>query len=230
MTEQANRNKKIDKITKKIRELDNICGSIYIILIASKSLRYNELYRSVIKLNPKQNSGKPFVSKPTFDEHLGHLIELNLILRKEIDKQNVVYSLNKDAMSIFSQNPEDDESIDEWINRINSFGKILEPFNAEKYYEKLTEKELGERIEVDLREVLKINLNELKAFVNYNLRIDEKESDAEFWRFVGNPLYRILEKNIAEKCRDSDRYRKTFFEKIKSLLDNASEIIIGEKK
>jgi hypothetical protein len=60
------------------------------------------------------------------------------------------------------------------------------------------------------------------------LKIDENESDAEFWRFVGNPLYRILEKSIADKCRDSVRYRMKFFEKLDYWLDHKHDILLRE--
>jgi len=32
-------------------------------------------------------------------------------------------------------------------------------------------------------------------------------------KFIGNPLYRIHEKTIEEKCRDGEKYRKKLFEK-----------------
>jgi hypothetical protein len=52
----------------------------------------------------------------------------------------------------------------------------------------------------------------LKAVVNYDLRIDEYESDTEFWEFIGNPLYRLLERSIAGKCRESKVYEEKFFD------------------
>lgn len=228
MVKDDEREKKINRITKKIRQLDSICGSIYLPLILKKSLRYNELYRSVIKLNPKQPSGKPFVSRPSFDEHLGHLIKLKLVTKNEIGKQNVVYSLNKDALSVFSENPSDVVDIEEWINRINSMGTILEPFDAKSYYEKMSDARLEEEILKEIKEVFKVNLNELKSFINYDLKLQESESDSEFWRFVGNPLYRMLEKGLAENCRASERYKKKLFEKIQLLLDDQNSLGLEE--
>jgi len=73
-----------------------------------------------------------------------------------------------------------------------------------------------------------VNLHELKAYVNYSLKIDETETDAEFWRFIGNPLHRILEKSIAESCRASDQYRKKFFERLQNLLED-NRVIISEE-
>jgi len=51
-------------------------------------------------------------------------------------------------------------------------------------------------------------LHELKAVIDYDLKIKEKESDTEFWKFIGNPLYRLFERSIAEKCRNSSEQRQ----------------------
>lgn len=216
MNEEDNENKKINKLIRKMSQLDDVCSSIYVVLLAKKSLRFNELYRSVIRLNPKQKSGKDFISRPTFNDHLKHLTKQKLVVAKKKAKQNVIYSLNREAMSILT---DDSADISEWIENLE---KWFEPFNAKKYYAKQTEKSLEQEFSLDLNQLLKVNLLELRAFVNYDLKIDEKdekerESGDEFWRFVGNPLYRIVEKHIADKCRDSVEYRKKFFEKLEKL-------------
>jgi DNA-binding transcriptional ArsR family regulator len=181
--------------------------------MARKSVRYNELFRTVNKLNPKQKSGKDFVSKPTFDDHLKHLINCKLVVAKREGKQKVTYSLNKDAMSVLSENV-DSEDIEDWLKRM----PLLEVINPKEHYAKLTEKALDQEVSRDLGEVLETNLLELKSYVNYDLKIDEQQNDAEFWKFVGNPLYRILEKSIADNCRESVEYREKFFEKVEFLL------------
>jgi predicted transcriptional regulator len=54
--------------------------------------RYNELYRII------QAHGR--MSKPTFDEHTGHLIKKRLIVRRELGKQEVYFYLNEHNMMI----------------------------------------------------------------------------------------------------------------------------------
>jgi hypothetical protein len=49
------------------------------------------------------------------------------------------------------------------------------------------------------------------------LKLDKSVSDAVFWNFVGNPLYRMMERGIVENCRGSERYRMRLFEKIDAL-------------
>jgi len=48
----------------------------------------------------------------------------------------------------------------------------------------------------------------------------ENESNAAFWNFVANPQYRMHEKDVSEKCRYNEEYKKVLFEKIE-LLTNA---------
>jgi|GEM_PF-3282382 DNA-binding transcriptional ArsR family regulator len=225
MTIQNDRDRKIDKLTKRAIEMDDICSAIYLVLILKKSLRFNELYRSVIRLNPLQSSGLPFVSRPSFNEHLRHLTKQKLVIAEKKGKQNVTYSLNKDAMSIFNINS---ETGSDWIQDLEKRFPDLEPVNLKEHYAKLTQKGLEQEIERDVFEILKVNLLELKSYVNYELRIDETVSDAEFWKFIGNPMYRVLEKSVAENCRQSMEYKKKFFEKIDLFIEKLGTTLMKE--
>lgn len=71
----------------------------------------------------------------------------------------------------------------------------------------------------DLSDTLGLSLFELKTFIGYDLKVNRFKSNADFWNFVGNPLYRMHEKSIAEKCRDSESYRRLLFEKIDVLIE-----------
>jgi hypothetical protein len=73
--------------------------------------------------------------------------------------------------------------------------------------------------DIDLNRVLTQNLFELKTFIDYDLKLDRPERDAVFWKIVGDPIYRILEKGIVENCRNSEKYQKTLFEKIDALIN-----------
>lgn len=208
-----------DKINRKVTQLDDICKSIYLPLSLRKSLRYNELFRTVNKLNPTQKSGKDFISKPTFDGHLKHLIKSKLVMAKRKGKQNVTYSISKSELRVWKyvENVDFVEDIEEWIKRLH----LLDDFNRidkEEHYAKLTDNDLEKEVNRDLNSVLKANLSELKTYIKYELKIDVQESDNEFWTFFGNPLYRMLEKVIAENCRVSIRYRTMFFEKLDTML------------
>jgi hypothetical protein len=56
--------------------------------------------------------------------------------------------------------------------------------------------------------------------IDYDLKIDKLESDAGFWKFIGNPMYRMHERRLAEKCRESNRYKERLMEKIEEFISN----------
>ena len=207
-----------DRILKKVVQLDDVCKSIYLPLSWRKSLRYNELFRTVNRLNPKKSSGKDFISKPTFDEHLRHLLKSKLVVANRKGKQNVTYSISKAELRVW-ENVEkvDFEDIEEWMNRLHILDDF-ERFDKGRYYAELSDNDLEKEVSRDLNRVLKANLSELKTYIKYELKIDAGVSDNEFWTFFGNPLYRMLEKIIAENCRVSIRYRTVFFEKLETVL------------
>jgi DNA-binding HxlR family transcriptional regulator len=211
--EDSVRDQKIDEILKKHRELDDVCVEIFFTLQAYKRLRFNELHRYLKMFGTD-------ISKPSLIDHLNHLKKKKLISRKREGFQNVSYGLTDEIISLIHVPEEDikkwDENFIEGKNLPKKF-RLL-PFDAKEYYGKLSEKQLDEAIDEDLNTVLTQNLFELKTFINYDLKLDKPESDAVFWNFVGNPLYRMLEKGIVGNCR-SKEYRKRFFEKIDVLIN-----------
>ena len=206
------RNKKIDEFIRKIPQ-DNICPNILVLLYAKKKLRFNELYRSLRKFGTD-------ISKPTFSDHLNHLMKKGLIKRKVEDAQNVTYRLSNEK--IFDSS----KDVNEVIGVVERLRRSLEGV-GENYFpelkivdiKKLTGKKLEQQIESDLNMVLKFSLYELKAVVNYELRINERESDTDFWRFIGNPLYRAFERSIVDNCRENDEYKTKFLEKMDFLIN-----------
>ena len=211
--EDSVRNQKIDELIKKHKKLDDICVEIFFTLMAYKRLRFNELHRYLKMFGTK-------ISKPTLIEHLKHLKKQKLISRKREAFQNVSYGLTDEINSLLDI-PEED--VKKWVENLIE-GKNLSkkfrllPFDVKEYYDKMSEDQLNEATYKDLNNVLTQNLFELKTFINYDLKIDKPETEAVFWNFVGNPLYRMLEKRIVENCR-SEKYQKKLFEKIDALIN-----------
>lgn len=212
--EDSIRNQKIDEILKKHRELDDTCIEIFFTLMAYKRLRFNQLHKYLKKFGTD-------ISKPSLIDHLNHLKKQKLISRKREGFQNVSYGLTDEINSLLSV-PEED--IKKWVENVIE-GKNLPKkfrllqFDEKEYYDRLSEKQLDETIDKDLNRVLTQNLFELKTFIKYDLRLDRPERHAVFWKFVGNPLYRMLERFIVEDCRNSEKYRKKLFEKIDVLIN-----------
>ena len=213
--EDSVRDQKIDELIKKHKELDDICVEIFFTLMAYKRLRFNQLHKYLKKFGTD-------ISKPSLIDHLNHLKKQKLISRKREGFQNVSYGLTDEINSLLNVSEED---IKKWVENfiegknLPKKRRFLLPFDEKEYYGRLSEKQLDEAIDKDLNTVLAQNLFELKTFINYDLKLDKPERDAVFWNFVGNPLYRMLEKSIVEDCRNSEKYRKKLFEKIDALIN-----------
>lgn len=215
--EDAARDKRIDEIADKFAfELDDICHEIFLTLMAYKNLRFNELHRYLRKFGTE-------ISKPSLIEHLKHLTKQKLVKRKRADSQNVSYSLTEEILSLVQTDP---ENVKGWLDYLEkSDGRLphklrILKLDEEKYYENMPEKELDREVDQDLESTCCLNLHELKNMIDYDLRVEKDESGAAFWKFIGNPLYRMHEKTIAGKCRASDRYREKLFAKINRIIDD----------
>jgi DNA-binding HxlR family transcriptional regulator len=211
--EDSIHDQKIDEILKKHAQLDDICREIFLTLWAYKRLRFNQLHRTLEKFGTD-------ISKPSLIDHLNHLRKQKLISRKREDFQNVSYGLTEEISSLLYIPVED---IKKWVENSEEGKNLPEKFrllkfDEKEFYNKLSEKELDEVINKDINRVLTQNLFELKTFIDYDLRLDRPERDAAFWKIVGNPLYRMLERGIVEDCRSSEKYKKRLFEKIDALI------------
>jgi DNA-binding HxlR family transcriptional regulator len=213
--DEAERNKRLDELSMVGFELDDKCSEIWLTLMAYERLRFNELHKALKKFDVN-------ISKPALLEHLKHLIELKLIERREEGFQNVSYGLTEKIRSLLHVSQED---IKRWFEAHKEATKRLPPhlrpieFDLGEFYDNMPEKQLIHGIDRDLNRVLSLNLHELKNYIQYDLKLDKKESDADFWKLIGNPMYRMLEKSIAENCRASERYRKKIFEKMDTLIN-----------
>jgi DNA-binding HxlR family transcriptional regulator len=148
------------------------------------------------------------ISKPTLSEHLKHLLERKLIIRKVEEAQNVSYSPNPKRVP--STIPADDFEI---LDFLQKFGTKM-PKKS---------KEIMDRAAIqDLDDMILLNLLELKAIIDYELNIREQyksgQSNAEFWQFLGNPAYRRIEMMIVDECKEDEGYKKILFKKIDEII------------
>lgn len=202
--EDSSRNQKITELLRIHKELDDTCVEIFFTLMAYKRLRFNELHRRLKMFGTD-------ITKPSLLEHLDHLKKRKLINRKNEGFQNVTYGLTNEIDNLLTIPEEDIKKwVDSFIKEMDLDAKKLglKPFDEKEYFAKLSKERLDELIDKDLDWILAQNLFELRTFIIHDLRLDKTENDAEFWNFVGNPLYRMLEKNIVEKCRTSEEYHK----------------------
>jgi DNA-binding HxlR family transcriptional regulator len=205
---------KIDEILKKHAQLDDVCREIFLTLQAYERLRFNELRKYLKKFGTD-------LSKPVLIDHLNHLIKQKLISRKRKGSQNVSYGLTEEIYSLTHESPED---LAEWLEVLEDDKGLPEDlksidFDVKAYFEKMSEKQLDQETDRELKTTLALCLFELKNLIGYDLKIDKQESDAAFWNFIGNPFYRMHERIIAETCRESERYKDKLFEKIATMIN-----------
>ena len=225
--EDAIHDQKINELIEKHKKLDDVCVEIFFTLMAYKRLRFNELHRYLKKFGTD-------ISKQSLIEHLDHLRKQKLTSRRNEGFQNVSYGLTDEVASLLII---PDEDIKKWVENTIEGKNLPEKLRHlklfdEKYPAKLSDEELKEAIYKDLNTLLRQNLFELKTFIKYDLRLDRPESDAVFWNFIGNPLYRMLEKSIVEDCRNSEAYQTKLFERIDDLIGAISPIreLLKEKE
>jgi DNA-binding HxlR family transcriptional regulator len=93
--------KKLDEKQKsKLIVQDETCENLLNVMMVegineTHPKRFNELFRLLRHYRLK-------TSKPTFNQHLKHLIEQNLVKRNKIEKQKVLYYLNSENPIIFN--------------------------------------------------------------------------------------------------------------------------------
>jgi len=211
--DDATREKILDELLEKHAELDPLCIRIFFTLQGYEKLRFNQLLRTLRKLGTK-------ITQPTLSDHLQHLLEKNLI-EKEEGFQRAVYRLREDISAVLNPSPQE---LREWLDTFdndNNLPKHLRrlKFSRKDLFEKLSDREIDEKTVKDLADVLTRNLHELKSVISYDLEISKFESDEAFWKFVGNPSYRMQEKSIVEDCRANEAYKEKLFEKIDLLIN-----------
>jgi hypothetical protein len=211
--EDSIHDQKIDEILRKYAQLDDVCREIFLTLQAYKRLRFNELERYLRKFGTK-------ISNEALGIHLKHLKRQKLISVKR-GFQKASYGLTEEVYSLIHQSPED---LAEWLKILEDDKGLPEKLRSVKldmkaYYAKISEKQLDEETDRELETTLALCLFELKNLIGYDLKIGKHESDAAFWNFTGNPIYRMHERGIAETCRESDRYKDKLFEKMETLID-----------
>ena len=210
----AERDKRLGELSMVGFELDDFCSEIWLTLMAYKKLRFNLLHKRLKQFGTD-------ISKPSLLEHLNHLIERKLIERREEGFQKVSYGLTDEIRDLLHVSEEDIES---WLKDLKKTFERLPPHlrtievSVNEYYSKMTEEQLRKEIDRELNFSYGLFLHELKNFIQYDLKLDKTESDADFWKLVGNPMYRLYERSVVENCRESEKYKEKLFEEINFII------------
>jgi hypothetical protein len=76
----------------------------------------------------------------------------------------------------------------QWLESLHHERLRLLKITRKEFLQKFTDKQLDELAIKDLSDSLTQSLYELKSIIQHDLEIDRFESDAVFWKFVGNPI------------------------------------------
>ena len=69
-----------------VKSLDKRCQQILVCLAMNKEMGFNQLYRTLEKMNYD-------ITKPTLSRHLDHLIEQKILVKKKVGKQRINYKI-----------------------------------------------------------------------------------------------------------------------------------------
>jgi DNA-binding HxlR family transcriptional regulator len=203
------KDKKSEDLLAKHEALDDNCKEIFFTLLVYGSLRHNKLMSFLKQLDIK-------ISRPTLDTHLKHLLESGLVECKTAF-QSSEYKLTSDIYELMrplnleeikqhlEREKEEEKKLPKGLQRLN--------ITREELYATFSDEKINDLVEKDVEYLLVSNLLELKEVVIFDLN-HKFDSNEVFWKLIGNPMYRMLEKSIANKCRDCPRYKEKLFNKV----------------
>jgi DNA-binding HxlR family transcriptional regulator len=203
------KDQKRDLLDVAMEELDQTCFSIFGVIMEDRTIRFSELQTSLIKISGLE------LTHRVLSKHLKHLIQKGLVKRTEEGFQNVTYSMSDSFRALYELPVEEIKKYIE-LETDESLPPKLRAYKVRKedFAFVQSEKELDRKTDYDLHDVLSLSLWEFKLAIENDLLLKEGESDHAFWNFLANPIYRIHEKDIAEKCRFNEHYKNMLFEKI----------------
>jgi DNA-binding HxlR family transcriptional regulator len=204
--------KKTKELFAKHDALDDNCKELFFTLLVYGSLRHNRLMNSLKQLGIK-------ISRPTLDTHLKHLVESGLVECKTAF-QSSEYALTKDIYELMRPlnmeeikqhlefEKENEKNLPKGLRRLN--------ITRKEFYASFSDERINDLVEKDIAYLLVSSILELRENVTFDLSRNFG-SDEAFWKLVGNPMYRMLEKSIAMKCRDCPRYKEKLFHRIEEM-------------
>ena len=178
-------------------ELDRYCGEIFLrlILIGSK-IRFKDLREFLIK------SGV-LLSKPTLSNHLTHLTELKLVVRKIEDVHNVSYEVNHKRFG----------KLEKYV--LSTAKSRMHLAEQDKIFDSLS---TDDQINIVLEKMLCRNLRQLKTNIELELNPATKGEKIMMLRWLANPVFRHHEGLLIAKCKNDKEYGEKLLQKLDELI------------
>lgn len=181
--------------------IDEYCLSILrVLLLGFQKFRFNELYKKV------GNMGKK-MSKPTFSDHIKHLMKRGLVIRKVEGKQNVTYMFNYEKFIDLSETIKTQESFEELLNQ-------------QKYFNSLT---IDEQVKQVILLMIERNLQQLRLKV-LNAIDPSKQFVRNLQLMMVSRTIDLYEKWLLDNCSANKEYGEKVLEKITNLKNKFKSI------
>ncbi len=175
------------KKTDKKHELDDSCIKILIVMTLYKpSIHFNGLFRELKERNME-------LSKPTLSLHLGNLIKLNYVSRKEKeDTQFVTYSLDREKIS----------KMKEALERSKKIVRSLRETEKD-FYSHSEEEQVAIVLAVEVQRKIEL----IRTLIDYKLHPNDFNINY-YVNFLESPVLQLGQKFLVKKSLEDVQYRE----------------------
>jgi DNA-binding HxlR family transcriptional regulator len=178
---------------------DEVCTKIFLTLFAENisgiaKMRFNKLHDRLAELGLE-------MPKSTLSDHLKHLTEVEMVIRKVEDVQKVSYAINMKGIANLK------EAIERTIENKKLFDRERKKFFSEP---------LEDQINDILFSSFYTTLLRLKHWILY--KTYGKFEDGILLRFVNSNFFKLKERQVVEKAVKDEEYRKAILQTIESSL------------
>ena len=193
------------KITRKLSKLDGYCKIILItLIIIGKKIRFNELRKFLSKSSVE-------LSKPTLSQHLKHLTQKKMVIRRVEDVQNVSYEVNHKRFG----------NLEESARYIQIQRFMIEENQA------FDSASLDKQIDKVLETMILRNLHQLKAQIEFESNPRLKWEKSMELTLLASPLFMHYENWLVAKCARDGEYREKIVQKIDALIKEVEDLNHG---
>lgn len=170
--------------------------------------RFEELLKFFEKLDDE-------ITRPTLSHHLRHLVEMQLVKQKVIQKK-AGYGVNYTKKISYIPDYKKIEKFKDFVDLI-----LDERRELDEWKKTMLSKPVNEQFETVLKFLILRNLIELKTRISFKL--NENLGDEFILLALKNDYFRDEESWVIQKCIDDDLYRKEVLERIDESMAKLKE-------
>jgi Fe2+ or Zn2+ uptake regulation protein len=187
--------------------LDDTCASLMtVFLFADQPVRFNQLYRFL-----KQKGLR--ISKPTLSSHLKHLVEKQVILRSEVDRQNVTYRFHNERY----------EGTKEYLKSRAQFKEVIDKSDSEFLSYSISEQVALVHTVLNMRGLFQLKYEMLKIME------PDKEFEYNLWIIFYRDFLEGFKRLLLNSLREHDsQYRREALDALERLLYEYEKAWLGK--